>query len=342
MKPRALALIGATATGKTGLGVALAQALGGEVISVDSALVYRGMDIGTAKPSPDEQALVPHHLINCVDPWDAYSAARFASEAHQAINQIRMRKSIPLLVGGTMLYAKALMQGLDDLPSADAGIRGRIENEARLIGWSALHARLAKLDPPTAARLASQDAQRISRALEIIELTGRPMSALLSAGARQDTSGRASAINQTLSIKSSVNKSIEASTRFDWHVIALEPTSRSALHERIAARFLDMIDQGLIAEVERLRIEPRIHADLPAMRCVGYRQIWEMLDGKISPKELNDRAIAATRQLAKRQLTWLRAMPKRFSIDCTDPGGINSIHDQIRRQVQSVSPDFSA
>ncbi len=329
-------LLGPTASGKSAAAMALASRFEVEIISVDSACVYRQMDIGTAKPSVEEQNLVPHHLLDCVDPWDAYSAARFATDAHRAIIETRGRNKIPLLVGGTMLYAKALMQGLDDLPSADSAVRERIENEARQHGWPALHARLAELDPPTAARLSGLDAQRISRALEIIELTGRPMSALLSAGARQNANARADAISQTLAIRSKVNNSIAASMEFDWRVIALEPSSRSLLHERIAARFQAMIDQGLIAEVERLRAEPRIHADLPSMRCVGYRQVWEMLDGKLPSKELNERAIAATRQLAKRQLTWLRAMPERCTIDCTNPDGAVAINNQIRQQFERI------
>jgi tRNA dimethylallyltransferase len=310
--------------------------------------VYRTMDIGTAKPSLSDQARVTHHLIDCVDPWDAYSAARFASDAHAAIMQIRQRQRIPLLVGGTMLYAKALMQGLDELPSADSGIRHRLDNEAKSLGWPALHARLAGLDPVTAARLASQDSQRISRALEIIELTGRPMSELLSAGVQQrsrssnpaigKTIGKANnqTIDQTLSIAEhgTLSERPHASSRFDWRVLALEPSNRSLLHERIAQRFGRMLEQGFVAEVERLRADPRIHAELPAMRCVGYRQIWDMLDGNLAMKELNERAVAATRQLAKRQLTWLRAMPQRISIDCTDPNGEGRLIDQVARELE--------
>ncbi len=345
--PPVLLLLGPTASGKSAAALAMASRFPIEIVSVDSACVYRTMDIGTAKPTLLDQARVAHHLIDCIDPWNAYSAARFASDAHEAITKIRQRQRIPLLVGGTMLYAKALIQGLDELPSADSGIRHRLENEAKSVGWPALHARLASLDPVTAARLASQDSQRISRALEIIELTGRPMSELLSAGAQQRSRGGNPAINsaikqtikqtinQTLSIteRATLNEPTHVSHRFDWRVLALEPSNRSLLHERIAQRFDRMLEQGFVAEVERLRADPRIHADLPAMRCVGYRQIWDMLDGNLAMKELRERAVAATRQLAKRQLTWLRAMPQRISIDCTDPSGDGRLIDQVAREL---------
>jgi tRNA dimethylallyltransferase len=312
-----LLLLGPTASGKSALAMALANRFPIEIVSVDSACVYRGLNIGTAKPDLAEQAQVVHHLIDCVDPWDPYSAARFAADAHQAINSILGRRRIPLLVGGTMLYAKALMHGLDDLPAADPEFRHKIALEAKALGWPALHARLALLDAVTAARLAPQDAQRISRALEIQQLTGRPMSELMSAGNRHQ------------------------SPPFDWRVLALEPSERRVLHQRIADRFIDMLKQGLIAEVEQLRAERRIHADLPAMRCVGYRQIWAMLEGKIALPQLNERAIVATRQLAKRQLTWLRAMPQRRTIDCTDPNGSAKLIDLASQALADAYPGVS-
>jgi tRNA dimethylallyltransferase len=285
----AVLLLGPTASGKTAAALALARRRPIEIVSVDSALVYRGMDIGTAKPSPAERAAVPHHLIDIADPTEPYSAARFADDACRLIDEIGARGRLPVLVGGTMLYAKALLEGLHELPRANAALRARLDEQAAHLGWPALHARLARLDPPTAARLAPLDAQRIQRALEVIELTGEPLSARL---ARPAEGGR------TLP------------------VIALEPAERAGLHARIAQRLDAMLAGGLVAEVERLRQRGDLHLGLPAMRCVGYRQVWEHLDGAGDAASLRERAIAATRQLAKRQLTWLRAMPERHVVDC--------------------------
>jgi len=290
--PPAIAIMGPTASGKTAAALAIAQAIPAEIISVDSALVYRGMDIGTAKPTAEELAAVPHHLIDIIDPLDAYSVAQFRNDTLRLVADITARGKLPLLVGGTMLYFKGLTDGLDDLPGADAALRVQLEADAAAIGWPAMHARLAQLDPPTAARLAPNDAQRIGRALEIIALSGQPMSALL---ARRE----------------------KTVLPFRLQSFALEPSDRAVLHGRIAARFDAMLkDDALLDEVEQLRRRGDLHPGLPSMRCVGYRQAWDYLDGRIDRAALRETGIIATRQLAKRQLTWLRAMPERIVIDC--------------------------
>jgi tRNA dimethylallyltransferase len=271
--------------------MAIARRVPLEIVSVDSALVYRGMDIGTAKPGVEDRREVAHHLIDVVEPTEAYSAARFVHDARRAIGEIRARGRVPLLVGGTMLYAKALVDGLHDLPSADPAVRAGLDEEAGRLGWPALHARLAAIDPATAARLEPGDAQRIQRALEVFELTGRPMSELL---ARPPAAA--------------------AGERFVR--VALEPSQRAALHERIARRFMQMLEAGFVDEVRRLRARGDLHPGLPSMRCVGYRQVWEHLDGRYDRETMIARGIAATRQLAKRQLTWLRSMPERITVDC--------------------------
>ena len=297
MKPLALAIMGPTASGKTAAALAIARAIPAEIISVDSALVYRGMDIGTAKPNADELASAPHHLIDIIDPLDAYSVAQFRSAALRLVGEIHARGKLALLVGGTMMYFKGLTDGLDALPTADLPLRAEIEAEAARVGWPAMHETLRARDPVTAARLAPNDAQRISRALEIIALTGRPMSELLS--------GR---------------KKLELP--FELLSFALEPSDRSVLHARIASRFDLMLgsgdddEGGIVAEVAALRARGDLHPGLPSMRCVGYRQTWDYLDGTIDRAALRETGIIATRQLAKRQLTWLRAMPERVVLDC--------------------------
>jgi tRNA dimethylallyltransferase len=289
----AIALVGPTASGKTAAALALAQSLapqgGAEIISVDSALVYRGMDIGTAKPSPEELAAVPHHLIDTLDPLHSYSAAEFAKDATRLIRDIRARGKTPLLVGGTMLYLKALLEGLNDIPSANPEIRARIHQEAEQLGWPALHAQLAQVDPQAAARLAPGDSQRIGRALEVWIATG-----------------------QTLT---SFHQSAKAQAP-DWHipVISLEPQDRAWLHQRIALRLEQMMAAGFMDEVQALRARGDLHPDLPSMRCVGYRQAWEGLDAGWSEADILERGIFATRQLAKRQITWLRSMPDRVVV----------------------------
>ena len=288
--PPAIFLMGPTASGKTALAVSLVERFPLEIISVDSALVYRGMDIGTAKPDAATLARAPHHLLDIRDPTEAYSAAAFCDDARRLMADIVARGRVPLLVGGTMLYFRALLQGLDDLPRADAALRKELEAEAAARGWPALHAELAQVDPATAARLAPNDSQRIGRALEIFRLTGTPMSALLD----------------------------RAQSVLPYRVLqlALIPSDRAVLHQRIAARFDTMLAEGLIGEVETLRRTYALTPDLPAMRAVGYRQAWAYLDGEIDLRELREQGIAATRQLAKRQLTWLRSWPDAVELDC--------------------------
>ena len=287
-----LGLAGPTAAGKTGLALALARAWPIEIVSVDSALVYRGMDIGTAKPGAAERAAVPHHLLDVIGPEESYSAARFVADARRLIGEIRARGRWPLLVGGTMMYFKALVDGLDALPAADPGVRAALDAEAAAHGWTALHAELARVDPATAARLPSGDSQRIQRALEVFRVSGRPISSFHTRG--EADAGPA-----------------------DGALIALEPADRAWLHERIARRFDAMLAEGFLDEVRRLRANPGLHLALPSIRCVGYRQAWEALDARDPPDlaSLRERGIAATRQLAKRQVTWLRGMGYRHAVE---------------------------
>ena len=302
MKPQALAIAGPTASGKTGLALAIAAHLqdqgGAEIISVDSALVFKGMDIGTAKPSASELAAVPHHLIDIRDPLNAYSAAEFAHDALACVADIRSRGKMPILVGGTMLYFKALMEGLNDMPAANAEIRAGIQAEAENLGWPAMHAVLRQVDPLTAARLAPADSQRISRALEVFRISGKALSSF-----HQLNVGPAEPAN---------------SNALHWAnapLLSLEPTDRSWLHKRIEQRFDDMLSNGFLDEVKDLRARGDLTPDLPAMRCVGYRQAWEALDGTLPMSELRDRGVFATRQLAKRQITWLRSLPQRTVLE---------------------------
>lgn len=306
MSLRYIALAGPTASGKTAAALAIAQQHAVEIISVDSALVYRGMDIGTAKPTAAELAAVPHHLIDIRDPLNAYSAAEFVHDAERLIQEITTRGKLPLLVGGTMLYFKALMDGLDDMPKADAALRALIADEAMQKGWPALHAELALVDPITALRLKPNDSQRISRALEIFRLTGLPLSHF----------------HQKNAIK---NIASCAHKQADSALISLEPNDRNWLHTRIAQRFDTMLAAGFIDEVKALRTRGDLHADLPSMRCVGYRQAWEALDGSSPMAELRDKGIFATRQLAKRQITWLRSMPQRHIIACDAPDALEQV-----------------
>lgn len=288
--PPAIVLMGPTASGKTALAVSLVERFPLEIISVDSALVYRGMDIGTAKPAAATLARAPHHLLDIRDPTEAYSAAAFCDDARRLMADIVARGRVPLLVGGTMLYFRALLQGLDDLPRADAALRKQLEAEAAKRGWPALHAELAGIDPETAARLAPNDSQRIARALEIFRLTGTPMSALLD----------------------------RAQSELPYRVLqlALIPSDRAVLHQRIADRFDAMLADGLVDEVKALRRRYALKPDLPSMRAVGYRQAWACLEGEIDLREFREQGIAATRQLAKRQLTWLRSWPDAVALDC--------------------------
>ncbi|WP_459617112.1 tRNA (adenosine(37)-N6)-dimethylallyltransferase MiaA [Bordetella sp. 2513F-2] len=301
-----ICLAGPTAAGKSAASLALAQRWPVEIINVDSATVYRGMDIGTAKPTAQERARVPQHLLDIRDPAQSYSAAEFRSDARRLIAEIRARGRMPLLAGGTMLYFKALRDGLDDLPAADPALRAELEARAAARGWPALHAELAGLDPATAARLAPNDSQRIQRALEICMLSGRPMSELLH-GARRAAP--------------------EEGPRYC--TISLEPAARAALHARIAQRFDAMLEQGFLEEVRRLHARPDLHPGLPSVRCVGYRQMWACLDGETSLAQAREQGIAATRQLAKRQLTWLRAQPGRHIVDCLAPDAVARTIDAV-------------
>ena len=309
----AIALVGPTASGKTAAALALAKSLqaqgGAEIISIDSALVYRGMDIGTAKPSLQELAEVPHHLINTLDPLQSYSAAEFSKDATRLIEDIRSRGKTPLLVGGTMLYLKALLEGLNDIPAANTEIRARIQQDAEQLGWPALHAKLAQVDPQTAARLAPGDSQRIGRALEVWTTTG-----------------------QTLT---SFHQSAKTNAP-DWHipVISLEPQDRAWLHQRIALRLEQMMTAGFMNEVKALRARGDLHPDLPSMRCVGYRQAWEGLDADWTEADILERGIFATRQLAKRQITWLRSMTDRVVVAADSA---NALHHVLQAAKKSLS-----
>lgn len=304
----AIALVGPTASGKTAAALAVAQQWPIEIISLDSALVYRGMEIGTAKPTAQELAQTPHHLIDIRDPLHAYSAAEFAREATVLMADIRARGKLPLLVGGTMLYLKALRDGIDDLPTAQPELRAEIEQQAHALGWPAMHAELAKVDAITAARLPPNDAQRISRALEVWRVSGKALSQWFAEG--EDTRAAQPALHMPL--------------------LSLEPVNRAWLHGRIAQRFDTMLAGGFLAEVQALRARGDLHIDLPSMRCVGYRQAWELLDraeATGSPVEsilpqLHELGVAATRQLAKRQLTWLRGMDERIVIACDAPDAL--------------------
>jgi tRNA dimethylallyltransferase len=308
VKPPAILLMGPTASGKSAVALDLAARLPVEIVSVDSAQVFRGMDIGTAKPDMAARQRVPHHLIDIIDPTQSYSAAQFRADALGLMRDIAARGNIPLLVGGTMLYFKALREGLSALPQADAAVRSAIDTEAHERGWPALHAELARVDPVTASRLKPADSQRIQRALEVHRVTGRPMSGLL---------GRREA----------------EPLPYRLVQIALLPSDRAALHRRIEARFEAMLRAGLVAEVAALRKRHALHADLPSMRCVGYRQAWEFLEGKITQAELHDRGIYATRQLAKRQLTWLRAMEGIVVVDCLAKDAARQAHEIAAREL---------
>ena len=286
-----ICLAGPTASGKSALSQLLAQNLPIEIINVDSATIYRGMDIGTAKPTAAERKSVSHHLLDILDPGQSYSAAQFRHDALGCAADILKRGKLPLLVGGTMLYFKVLRDGIDDLPGADPQLRAQIAEQARQQGWPALHAQLALVDPPTAQRLAPNDSQRIGRALEIFRTSGQPMSSLIG--------------HKTL-------KPVAT------QLISLEPDSREQLHARIETRFDQMLASGLVDEVKHLYERDDLHPELPSIRCVGYRQIWDYLDNKCSLAQAREQGIAATRQLAKRQLTWLRSMPDRHTINCLD------------------------
>lgn len=314
--PPFLALAGPTASGKSAAALALASIRPIEIVSVDSALVYRGMDIGTAKPTAAERAQVPHHLIDIRDPTQAYSAAEFAADAARCIREIHARGALPVLVGGTMLYFKALFEGLAPMPAADPQVRAELDAQAAREGWPAMHAELARIDPVTAARLAPLDAQRIQRALEVYRLSGRPLS---------DWHAQAEPAGALAPMRPNP-------------LISLEPKDRAWLHARIATRYTQMLDAGLLDEVRSLRARGDLQPELPSMRCVGYRQAWTWLDAADAgtPQPLStliDTGVAATRQLAKRQLTWLRSLPARHVIACDAPQALA----QVLRAAQEIS-----
>lgn len=304
--------MGPTASGKTAVAVALAEKLGCEIVSVDSAQVYRHMNIGTAKPEAEVLARVPHHLIDLVEPHESYSAARFRDDALIAMREITERHRIPLLSGGTMLYYQALTEGLNELPEADPAIRLVIDTMASESGWPALHRELARVDPDTAARLEPNDSQRIQRALEVYYLTNKPLSALIS-------------------------KPKHVYFPYSPIPIALMPGDRAKLHDRIARRFEDMLELGLIGEVRRLRSQYPLEPGMPSMRCVGYRQVWQYLDGTFGLATLREKGVAATRQLAKRQLTWLRSMKRVTTFDCLAEDLADHVHDFLKRELDATS-----
>ena len=296
--------MGATATGKTGLAAEICQRFDVELISVDSALIYKGMDIGTAKPDAETLALAPHHLVDIIDPARPFSVWDFLQHCRRLVADINHRGRVPLLVGGTMMYFHAFENGLNQLPEADKALRRRLDQEAQEQGWEAMHARLAAIDPVSAERIKPTDSQRIQRALEVIELSGETLSALQ----QRASNGYSGNLSK----------------------IILAANDRAALHRRIEQRFMEMLEQGFIEEVEELKQRTDLNLSIPSMRCVGYRQIWQYLDGEMTHEKMIEKAIVATRQLAKRQITWLRKQPKERAFDC-----LRYRKDDIFRQVES-------
>jgi tRNA dimethylallyltransferase len=315
-----LCIVGPTGAGKTHLAMQLAEhakssGLTIELISMDSALVYRGLDIGSAKPTKAEQAAVVHHLIDILEPTEVYSAARFAQDAKRLCEEIRCRGNIPVIVGGTMLYWRAWAYGLSSLPPANPEIRARLDEAGKVLGWPAMHTKLARLDPETAVRLKPNDSQRVQRALEVFEITGKPMSVLLADAPSED--GR------------------EGSSIPEWiRLVSLEPSDRKRLHQNLEKRFDEMLLAGFLDEVRALRKNPDLHADLPAIRSVGYRQAWEFLNGEIDAEQMRYKALAATRQLGKRQLTWLRAIAGRNTFDPFNPGDLKAAIDYCKSNLK--------
>lgn len=309
-KPVAVCLLGPTAAGKTELAVQLVQRFPFEIISVDSAMVYRHMDIGTGKPGPSVLATAPHRLIDIRDPWENYSAGQFCSDARDAITEICRAGRVPLLVGGTLLYFRALQNGLAPLPKADPLLREQLDARGSAEGWPALHAELARLDPAAGARIGPSDRQRIQRALEVFMLTGEPISELHRTGRSEQVT--------------------------DFLRIALLPADRAALYQRIEARFGHMMEAGFLQEVERLRHMPDLRADATAMRAVGYRQLWAHLEGEVNLAEAQQRAITATRRLAKRQLSWMRSEAAQCQFDCLAPNVIDEVASTIQAQIRKI------
>lgn len=303
--PPVVCLMGPTASGKSAASLGIAARWPIEIINVDSATIYRGMDIGTAKPSPAERAQVPQHLLDILDPAESYSAGQFRTDTLALIDDIRGRGRIPLLAGGTMMYFKTLRDGLDDLPRGDADVRAAIDARALEHGWPSVHAELARVDPPTAARLSPNDAQRIQRALEIYTIAGQPMSSLIG-----------------LKPKPNEHRYVN---------LCLEPSDRNGLHARIAQRFDAMLAAGLVEEVRALYRRGDLHEDMASIRCVGYRQAWAHIEGRIDLKTMREQGLAATRQLGKRQVTWLRALDERETIDCLAPDAQARVVDAFAR-----------
>jgi len=298
-------LMGATATGKTDLALEISRRFPVEIISVDSALIYRDMDIGTAKPGREVLDSVPHHLVDIIDPIASFSVWDFVQQSRRLAQEISQRGKIPLLVGGTMMYCHAFEHGLNRLPQANASLRKRLAREAEQIGWEAMHHRLVEIDPLSANRIRPSDTQRIQRALEVHELSGQPLSELQQI--------------ESVGFSGEIEK------------IILATNDRAWLHQRIEARFLDMLEQGFVEEVERLKARSDLNLSLPSMRCVGYRQLWQYLDGELSRQQMIDKAVAATRQLAKRQITWLRKQPQEKAFDC-----LNYRKDAIFKRLEAV------
>ena len=288
--PKVILLMGATATGKTELALEISRRFDVEIISVDSALIYRGMDIGTAKPEPAILQSVPHHMIDIIDPAEPFSVWDFVEQSRRLVDEIVKRGRIPLLAGGTMMYCHAFEHGLNRLPEANEALRQRLDLEAQQTGWQAMHDKLAEVDPLSASRIKPTDSQRIQRALEVYQIAGEPLSRLH----QQKSTGYAGPIEK----------------------IILAVNDRARLHQRIESRFLRMLEQGFVEEVQNLKARGDLNLSLPSMRCVGYRQLWQFLDGDLSRQEMIDKGVAATRQLAKRQITWLRKQPQENAFDC--------------------------